>query len=185
MPIISPVGGAGGGGAYTQLADSLLIASAASFDFQAISGNFNHLKVIIYGRSDTAAASTNLLLRFNNDSAANYDWENVQASDGGAPAASESLGATAILVGEITGATATANYFAGCEITIPEYKGVVGNKVAHGLAALKIANTTVNQQLFFRGGGWRTTATAVTRVTILPAAGNFIAGSHATLYGLL
>jgi hypothetical protein len=34
------------------------------------------------------------------------------------------------------------------------------------------------------GGKWRTVGTAINRITVFPAAGNFVAGSRVTLYGL-
>jgi hypothetical protein len=182
MPIISPSGG-GGGGALSQIFNSLLVGSAASFDIQNIPASFNHLLIIGYLRSDTAAAITGCVARFNNDSAANYDEDRLSAS-AGTPSAAESLGGTSITLAVVPANTATANYFGAVSATLPSYLNATGNKPIVSPFHQSDSNVTGHVQPGVGGGKWRTAGTPITRVTILPGAGNWVAGSQLSVYGL-
>jgi hypothetical protein len=144
---------------------------------------FRHLEIQWMARGDTASTTTTLGLRFNNDGAANYDNEFIGGS-AAAISASESLGAASLLVGDCTAATATAGFAGGGRIFIPLYGGTVFNKVAMGDYFLGFDNATTDQFSRQRKGKWRTTATAITRIDLIPGAGNFIAGSLFSLWGL-
>jgi hypothetical protein len=182
VPIISPVGGAGGG-AITQVFNSLLSGSAASFDVTGISQLFSNLLIVGYLRGDTAAATTGAILRLNNDSAANYDEERVTGNAAAAGAA-ESLGGTGMTIAIIPANTATAGYFGAIFTIIPAYTNATGNKPVISPFWEASSNLTAVQFAGVAGGKWRTTATAVTRITVLPGAGNFVAGSQLSIYGL-
>jgi hypothetical protein len=47
--------------------------SAASIDVTGIIAGYAHLRLVLQARGDAAVTTTSLLVRFNNDSAANYD----------------------------------------------------------------------------------------------------------------
>lgn len=144
---------------------------------------FRHLFFEWYARGDTAATSANILVRLNNDSAANYDYQRISGSAANATAA-EALAATSITLGAFPAATATANYFGVGQGKVMHYNGAVGNKLVLGQDAYFTANTTGTGITESYAGKWRTAAAAITRLDLLPSAGNFIAGSLFTLWGL-
>lgn len=164
------------------LADNLLGGSAANIDFTGIVGGYAHLMIVGQVRCDNAATQL-VVVRFNNDATANYDSE-VVTGTAAVAAAGETLGATGISVGTAPGTGATAGYFNGFTALIPNYAGTTSNKVLASLNMSKTSNASGAQSAQFNIGGWRTTATAITRLTFLPAAGNFIAGTRITVYGM-
>jgi hypothetical protein len=181
-PVINPSGGGGSGGAQTQISDSTLGGSAPSFDLTAIPATFNHLLLLIQGRGDTAATSTTVLLRFNNDSGANYDTELITGS-GAAVATGEIVAGTSAQIADITANTGPASVFGAFTIWIPNYAGTTAQKNAFSSGGHK--TTSLSGGIFNRNYScfWRSAA-AINRITLTPGAGNFVAGSRVTLYGL-
>ena len=184
MPVISG-GGGGGGGAMTLLSSTVLGASATSFDFQNIAGTFSHLWIVCYLRGDGAFVGNSARLRFNNDSAANYDTEQTQGVGTAATASTGTAAATSLFISELTGANATANEFTVASAFIPQYAGTTGLKaVVLTSGAVGTQGTLSEYANDVASGSWRSTA-AITRVTIIPGSGtNFVAGSAVTLYGM-
>lgn len=164
--------------------DQLLGAGAASITFvNPLPTGFRHLLIEIYARGDTAATNVRVVIKFNNDSAANYDTQEYYAS-AATNNPSESLGVANPQPALIPANTATANYFGVASIRIPHYQSTVGNKVAISEWGMASANTTGTG---FRGmtmTKWRTAGTAITRIDLSPLAGNFVAGSLFTLWGI-
>ncbi len=154
------------------ISDTTLGVGAASVDITGIVGNYAHLLVVVYARSDTAAFSTNLQTRFNGDTGANYTGVGTSAAT--------SVTATGT---NVHGASATAGLFSSVGILIPNYAGSAADKpaVAFGTNADTGGSNLLAGVL--GGGIWRNTS-AITRITISPAAGNFIIGSRVSLYAL-
>lgn len=169
-------------GYMRMLADTTLGGAAASIDFTSIPATFAHLMLVVCARSDTAALTTSILVRLNNDSAANYDSQYV-LGNGGTASAAETFAGTSVSAGNMPGGTAPANLFGQCDISIAHYAGSANNKVLRLSAAVKAGVTTTLLQSALAAGFWRSSA-AINRITLIPAAGNFAAGSRATLYGL-
>lgn len=164
------------------VAASTLSVAAASIDFTGIPATYKHLRLVLVGRSDQATSLTTLRIRFNNDSGANYFWQslkgfatNVQAAD--------STGQTSGQVGDFPAASASANIPGALTLEIPNYAGTVFEKAAFGVYVGRSSASSSNQYLTEVGFAWGSTA-AISRITAFPAAGNFIAGTVATLYGL-
>jgi hypothetical protein len=144
---------------------------------------FRHLAIDLYARGDTAATNTSVFLRVNNISTATYDQEYLQANITTA-SATENLGQTSILVAVMPAATATANYFSQSDIRIKHYNGTVGNKLVTAECTHSQVDTSGGQYRLSLGGKWRTAGVAVTRIDLIPNAGNFVPGSLFTLYGI-
>jgi len=161
----------------------LLGAPAASFDFTAIPATYNHLKLIITGRGDTALSNIGVYAIFNADGGANYDWERLYVSFTAATC-SEWIGQTAASIGNFAAANAAAGICGASEIMLPDYKGTTLNKtyISNGVNKLSTAPTG-NIHIYNNYGHWRSSA-AINQITITPSAGNFITGSIASLYGL-
>jgi hypothetical protein len=172
--------------AYTLIADSTLGADG-TFSFTSIPNTYEHLQLVCYLRSDRAATEDDLGLRFNNDTASNYDGYTFRGNGTGPTSTGgESLAATSLVQkNSLVGNTATANVFGGVTVTIPHYAGTTNNKAAHSLAGKKIGTATGNLSVLMGMGAWRSNS-AINRVDLLPAGGgtNFKAGSRVSLYGL-
>jgi hypothetical protein len=167
---------------YTKIAESVLTGTAASVTFSSIPASFRTLEIRIQARSDTAATATPLVMRFNADSGANYDSQSIfgQTTSTGA---TESVAATGMSLLEIAAASATANHAGALTLFIPNYNGTTFIKTADGTSTSSVgtgAGTLITRKI---SGRWRSTA-AITSITVLPAAGNFVAGSSFVLYGL-
>ena len=168
--------------AMAQLYDSVLSGTAASFDVQNISQAYNHLKLVVLVRGDNGAAAQASSIRFNNDSAGNYQYNILRGNN--SLTTSQLLAAqTAGHFGTIPGAGLTASYFAGGEILIPSYALTSAFKVYSSNLASP-APTAANAYMDVIDGVWSSTA-AINRITLFPAAGSWIAGSRLTIYGLL
>jgi len=162
--------------------DTVLTAPAASVTF-TVPQYARHLRVVWYARSDRAASTVDtLLLRVNGDAGANYGYQYVQGS-GAAANVVEATGATFIVLGAIPAATATANYFGTGVVFIPHYAYASGTKQVDVLSGLAFAFAAGNRRSFAIHGDYQTAA-AVASITLSLAAGNFIANSRITCYGL-
>lgn len=162
--------------------DSTLGASAASIDVTGISATYANLMISVYVRGDVAATTTPLLMRFNGDSGANYDFQQLIGSTATA-SASETFASTSMQVGYCPGSTATANVFSGAEVFIPHYAGSSNNKSALSLSGLKFSAVSGGMNVIIIGCNWRSNA-AINQITFLPTTGNFVSGSRVTVHAL-
>lgn len=175
-----------GGGAMTLLCSSVLATAAASFDTNSLLGGnipqtYNHLRVIINGRTTAATTTEQLLLQFNGDTtAADYVYQYLQGITSSASAGTGSSFAGA-MVGNVPGTSEAAASSAISDVTICCYSLTTFRKATvsqfweqlgqSGPAVGIIADT------------WLSTA-AITRIVAVPASGNFAAGSSFYLYGI-
>ena len=163
------------------LYDFRLAVSAASFDVQNISADYRHLRLVLNGRSDRAAqVNDGVGIRFNNDSGANYEYQQALSSDV-TMTASESFAQTSFYAGDVPAASATANVAGASIVEILDYAGTTFHKhiIAQNARAGSATTITV-QQL---GGRWAS-ATAINRITVISTtSNNFIAGTRLTIYG--
>lgn len=162
--------------------DSTLGGSAASIDITGIVTTYAHLLVVVYGRGDTASTSISLAARFNADAAANYDYQILGGSAAGV-AASEAFAQNQAFVGEIPANTGGANLFGACMLFIPHYAGSANNKASVAVSSLKKGTSSGNMTTELFAGFWRSSA-AINRITILASAGNLVAGTRMTIYGV-
>lgn len=164
--------------------DTTLGSAAATIDVTGIVAVYAHLMIEVYGRGDTAATATNLTMRFNNDSAANYDYQ-LTVVAGAVTSPAEVFGATSLYCGAIPANTAGANLLSQNRIEIAHYAGATNNKTALVQFGYKIGTTAAasNVNVGAVGGFWRSSA-AINRITLLPAAGNFVAGTRVTIYAM-
>lgn len=166
------------------IAETILGSAAASITFSSIPGTYRHLRLVYQLRSDRAGASTDvLLMRFNGDTGANYDWIE-QLGNNVTGSVSNGIGASSIRTANITGATASSGFAAGGTIDIPNYAGTDFSTNVEQAGGMKATNAAADIFTDRHSGFWRSAA-AITSVTLLPSAGpNFIAGSTVTLYGI-
>src|SRR5260221_13815867 len=97
-------------------ADSMTLISSASpsgtgvVTFSSIPATYNHLRVIVMGRGTESAASTALILTFNNDTATNYDYNDTGTANGTTYASANTTTQAGIRVGAFVSATSTARH---------------------------------------------------------------------------
>lgn len=163
-------------GGLVPLAASTLGSSAGNIDIINIPQTYRALEVWIYARGDKAAEKAELWCRFNGDVGTNYDSANLQNLDNNINA-----GTTRQVLGVVPTASATSGRFGAYRFTIPLYATIVGNRVLVGSGGCA---TNVTNYVVSSFASWRNTANAITQVTFLPDAGNFIAGSGLELFGI-
>lgn len=155
----------------------------SSFDFTSLPGQFAHLMIQIYARTDSANTSDAITLRINNDSGANYDYANLQSSASGSVSGGGSSAQTSLTLGSAVGGAGTAGRFGEITAFITAYAQTTGDKSVSTLWSLFRGTATTDGFCGITSGCWRSTS-AVTRVTIIPVAGNLASGSRVTIYGL-
>ena len=169
----------------TRLDETTLGGTASSVTFGSIPATYRALQLSVICRGDDAAQFVDCRLRFNNDSSANYDSEQVTGAAAVA-AAFEGLSETGINLGEMPGSTPIAGSVSARTVFIPFYAGTTFWKLAttsHNLSSQTSGGQAGQQHSKHWAGRWRSTA-AISSVTILAGAGDFIAGSSFVLYGL-
>ena len=161
----------------------VLTGAQASIDFLNIPQTFAHLQLYAYARSSDAQLDTDLALRLNNDSSASYFYQYQYAA--GASVVGGELGAqTRMGLGVMPGANAPAGFFGQSDILIENYTSTVGNKIATGRAFWLRGTGGGSFIIRHAGGGQNVIGVPITRLTVFPAAGNFVAGTRVGLYGI-
>ena len=166
----------------TLIETKTLGTAAASIEFTSIPQTYTDLKLIVSGRADGGSypgeVGWALTIGFNG-STSNFTAR-ILAGNG----ASVSSATTARIIGFLTGAAATSNTFGSSSIYIPNYAGST-NKSFSGDAVSENNATTAFQRLC--AGLWSNSA-AITSIQLdveLGTGGNFVAGTTASLYGIL
>jgi hypothetical protein len=148
---------------------------SSSVDFTSIPSTYTHLQIRFINLQDSAQ---NVWLRFNSDSANNYDWHEL-FGDGSGAFSGSLTSQNHIKIGYV-GTTTTS--YAGASITdILDYTNTNKNTTVRSLSGSDINGS--GGYLLFRSGLWRNT-NAITSITILPASGNFKQYSSFALYGV-
>ncbi len=180
-------GGGGGGttinsGAVTLIQTQTLGADAADFTFSSIPQTYQDLQLTCYGRVTEATTSDYIYLRFNGDTAANYDDQKVTGNTSSA-ASGQTNGGTKIRIAEWPGtSSSTTTQVAAMQTTIPSYASTAFDKAVSGTSFDNWNTTSGSNQVGTFGGKWRSTA-AITSLTLIPTSNNFKTGSSCSLYG--
>jgi len=166
------------------LSDQLLGADAPTIDFTSIPSTYNHLKIVFVGRSTEATTWNYAFGRFNNDSGNNYYNQYATLTGDGASSNVEGLAQDKGRVGNVPAGSATAGHAGTSEILIPFYKDTTFKKTLqfYSFAGQKL--TSGGPKVSHGGFLWND-ATAISRVTLVLASGNYLEGTHAILYGYL
>lgn len=176
--------------AHPPVGSVVKIAEQNTFDgttdtvtFSNIPPLFRDLRVVVMGRSDDAEVLDTLNLLFNSGGG-NYDYAlrnvNGAGTTSNTTAVNSSLGAVAAF---LSGADAPAGAAGSAVIDIPNYRSSL-HKVAHGLSTFKTGTTTADINTAHAAIHWRDT-TAINRVVVSLAGGDFVAGSRVALYGII
>lgn len=171
--------GSSGGGALVQLSRVVLAASAASISFPGIAATYENLFIDFIGRADAVATVVTLCIRFNGDTATNYNTQELLAQ--ATTAVPNDYAAIAYgYVGLLPAASAPAGQVGVSRIRIPGYARTTYHKVAQasGGGGYGAANALAVDSWAVE---WLNTV-AINQVDLLPNNGNLLAGSVATLY---
>lgn len=171
-------------GGMTLIEEKLLTSSAASFDFTSIPAVYRSLKIILHARSDKSSGVSNTNMIFNNDTGNNYDSRYIYNTYAGTIASQPAQATDKIFCGNISALNATAGMAGSIELTIPNYSGTTFRKNAIFYNFSIESEADDETSCVLGGGHWRNTA-AINRITIMPLSSNFIAGSIASLYGII
>lgn len=167
--------------AYALISEVTTAASQASVSFTSIPATYRDLLVVVRGRSNVAATTDDVLLQFNADTAANYDREVFKYVNATLTAAG-AVAQTSILVGSISGSTATAGRRGAIEAHILDYRGTTFDKQVITEFSFCAGTAAGDQGVGKNGGNWRSTA-AVTQTDVFPAGGTWNDDSIVSLYG--
>ena len=167
-------------GAMTEIAETVLGSDTASITFSSIPATYNHLLLVVSGRGDDAAAKQDMNLRFNGSSSGVYSWESFVVSAGAAVYGGVA-NVTAAKAGEVSCAGATSNVPSMTEILIANYWRTTFQKSFSAKGAAARGGDRIDIHQF--SGSWYGSA-AINAIQVYPAAGNFKAGTVATLYGV-
>lgn len=180
---LDEVAALGGGGNYTRLDQVVVgVGGAASLPLPTIPGTYEELRITIApARGSTAALTVDLLLQANGDTGANYDSQRHFSYGGNNAAGDEDPAATSARVGNIVGASAPAGSASIVEISIPGYARTVFHKQMRASGGHRY--DTADAQIVTAVGNWRDTA-AITDLLLFLGAGDFVAGTVVTLYGI-
>lgn len=160
--------------------NTTLGSAAASVDVTGIIAGYAHLFIVCHLRGDTAATTAQVLMRFNNDSGANYVRQRIDAAST-AVNASQATGQTSTFVGDCPAASATASLDSTHLILVSNYANALSFKSCVSVYFARWAASVM--EVGVSGGDWASAA-AINRVTLLPSAGNFAIGSRVTIYGM-
>ncbi len=167
----------------TQIADTTVTGStAADITFSSISGSYNHLMVVISGRTSSAGENgTSLSVQVNGDTGTNYRFSRnvTYASSGTGVTVTSGDTQSALRLGNLWVGKVSGDYMANAQMIFPDYK-----------------STTLRKTMLFSGGAfsdapgvgmgfaqWQNT-NAITSIKIFSTS-NFDIGTRATLYGLV
>lgn len=162
------------------VARQTLGASAGSVVFSGIPSNLRRIKLFTLTRSDQAVNNQNAYIRINNDSGNNYNSQELVGQNA-TPSATNLPGSNVGLIGNTTGTSAAANQWAAAEITFVGWDTSTA-RLGWVFTSESLANGAANF-IVTTGGGQYLQAAPYTSITIMPAAGNFVAGSDFQLQG--
>jgi hypothetical protein len=163
---------------YVLLETIALTQSAASVTFDNLpTSGYTDLKVVASTRTDYAGF-LDLNMYFNGNASSGYSWRRLNG-DGGSATSTNSTSA-GIIPSPTLGTTSTANTFASTDIYIPNYRSSVAKSVS--IDAVTENNATTSYQTFT--AGLSTLSTPITSVSFGLGAGNFVANTTFSLYGI-
>lgn len=177
----TPAGG--GGGAVTLISEVVTSGSQADVTFSSISSSYRDLQVRIRGRGTNATTDVNVLLQFNSDTGANYDYTVWHVFGTGA-GASQTYTSTSAFLARLSAGSAPADVASSAVIDVLDYRGTTFQKSMQSRWNSKLSNSAT----FSLGSGayaawWRSTA-AINAIKVFLSAGNFQDGSVVSLYGV-
>jgi hypothetical protein len=173
-------------GDYESIQTVTVASTAASLEFTSISTEYTHLQVRITGRTSRANAGDAIRVQFNSDTTnGNYYTTHYVYGAGGSTTASAGADGTGtgLVTYRIAASSATTNVFGAQIIDILDYKSTAKHKTVRTIGGY---DNNGSGEIWFQSGMWfPSTIAAITTITLTPVTGaNFVANTHAALYGI-
>jgi hypothetical protein len=179
MPSYQP--GAGGSGALTKIAQTVLSSPTSTITFSAIPGSYATLELIVSGGS-ASGSNDELVISFNSDGAAHYSFQCMEFYPSTTITTLDHSGSASYLAISGSGQSgAGINAFA--DIKIMNYTSASGNNGV--VSTFAYNNFGIGQAGGSCGGSWFGGTAAITSISVKTQSGsNLPSGTTATLYGL-
>ena len=181
LGLLSQGGGANGGAAAFELISTAYgTGSSGTITFSSIPSTYKHLQIRYTGKITWGIEIAVMSLRFNSDSASNYNYHRMY--DNAPSVASDSSGGTITEISTFTldaGATGNELVFGAGVIDILDFASTTKNKTVRGLTGVKNSGSRIS----LSSGLWRSTS-AVTSLSLIAPVGNFTTTSRFSLYGI-
>lgn len=165
---------------HVQAAPTVTLGTAAASVVFSNIPAYTALVVDWHARASNAVASQSLEVQVNADSTSKYTGQALTGSASTASAVNYGSLSTSTLVGQLSGSTATALYFGGGQFVVEGWNDATNYVTMSGSY---VCPTSATAAMAGVAGGLYTVAATYATLTILPAAGNFVAGSRFTVYG--
>lgn len=159
-----------------------LSSAQATVEFTNIPQTYTHLQIRCLARSSVADTFTSIEIRYNGDTASNYNWHYLMG-DGASATSGASAPDTLIRAINFASNNLSANIFGTYVMDILDYRNtnkfktirILGGTDANGSGALNLGS-----------GAWRNSANAITSIRLQPSnSANFAVNSSFALYGVL
>ena len=171
----------GGSGAVVQIQKQVLSSSSPNIIFTNIPGSYSSLRLILYGRGDNVSNGANVFVQFNGDIGTNYNW-NILSQQNQSVQSYSGYATNSGLIGPITAASNTANFMGVMSLELPGYSQTTFYK--QGMTQSSQRGYPVSNFVSVGTLDWMSVV-AITSMTLVPQAGNFIVGTTAILYGII
>jgi hypothetical protein len=150
----------------------------STITFSSISQNFTHLRLLGSLKTNrTVTIGDDLVIRFNGDTASNYNW-----TQGQFPLGTNGLSQTSFNgLSRVTDSANTANFFGPLDIFIPNYSNTSITKGIQVLSGFGDGVSPIHRV----GQGTYNSTSAITTISVAPNIGTlFSQYSQLTLYGI-
>jgi hypothetical protein len=163
---------------FFQIATTTATGSTADVTFSSIAQDYTHLQLRMIIKNHTANTNQTRI-QFNSDTASNYSWHSVGATN---ETTSGGSGVTQahIHIGNHPSSSVTST-FGVFIVDILDYKNTNKYKTTRTIRGTSLNNTDSNIEI--RSGSWRNTA-AISTIRIFPGADTFGQYSSFALYGV-
>lgn len=181
--MLIPLGFFGSGtlAGYELISTQVLASSTPNVTFSSFSTTaYKHLQLRITTRSDNATTVLNVNIRLNSDTGSNYSIHNLYG-DGTSAVSNGTATGSSWQIGLTSGASSTTSTFYTTVTDILDAFSTTKNKTQRSLSG---AVDTSYKNIRMTSGAWNNSASAVSTILLYPDAGNFIAGSRFSLYGV-
>jgi len=166
---------------YESIATVTTSASQSTLSFTSIPSTFKHLQLRIHARSNRASNDTSVRIRFNSDTASNYN--NHRLYGNGATANADGVANdTRVVLLTVNAAGAPTASYSPYVVDIVDYASTTKFKTMRSIGG-KNNNDASDGYLFIQSGAWRSTS-AITSIELTDVISTFVDGSVISLYGI-
>lgn len=165
---------------YESIATVTTSASQSTLSFTSIPSTFKHLQLRIHARSNRAASDTSVRIRFNSDTASNYN--NHRLYGNGATASADGVANdTRVVLLTVNAAGASTASYSPYVVDIVDYASTTKFKTIRSIGGKD--NNNSDGYIFLQSGAWRSTS-AITTIELTDVISTFVDGSVISLYGI-